>query len=178
MMFKLFHKLSMSIKRKYWRSLFKSETKNKEKALLLGYPLLINKRIKYGKNICIYPNVTFFGDGEIIIGDNVSIGQGAIFYASSGGGIFIGDNSMIAAQTYIIDTDHGIEQGTLIREQQNSFKKIVVEDDCWIAAGAKVLKGTYLHKGCVVGAQSVVKGEFEENSIIVGVPGKVIKKRS
>lgn len=178
MILRLFHKLSMAIKRRYWKFLFKSETKNKETALLLGYPLLINKKVKHGKNVCIYPDVTFFGDGEIEIGDNVNIGQGAIFYASSGGGIFIGNNSMIAAQTYIIDADHGTKAGILIREQNNSIEKVVIEDDCWIAAGAKVLKGTHLHDGCVVGAQSVVKGEFEENSIILGVPGKVVKKRS
>lgn len=137
----------------------------------------INKKVKYGKNVCIYPDVTFFGDGEIEIGDNVNICQGA-FLRFVGGGIFIGNNTMIAAQTYIIDTDHGTKAGILIREQHNSIEKAVIEDDCWIATDAKVLKGAHLHDGCVVGTQSVVKGEFEGNNIILGVPGEAVKKRS
>lgn len=61
----------------------------------------------------------FFGDGLIEIGDNVDIGNGTIIYASqNGGGVKIADNSMIAAQCYIIDTDHGICAGELIRNQK------------------------------------------------------------
>lgn len=49
---------------------------------LVGNVNLINKNIKLGKNVTIYPNVMFFGDGLIEIGDNVDIGNNTIIYAS------------------------------------------------------------------------------------------------
>ncbi|WP_367280882.1 hypothetical protein [uncultured Dubosiella sp.] len=37
-----------------------------------------------------------------------------------------------------------------------------------------MLKGTVLGDNCVVGAGAVVSGQFEENCVIVGNPGKII----
>ena len=46
-----------------------------------------------------------------------------------------------------------------------------------IAAGCKILKGTIIRDGAVIGAQSLVKGEIPENAIAVGIPAKVKKYR-
>lgn len=76
-----------------------------------------------------------FGDGLIEIGDNVDVGNGTIIYASKNGGVKIGNNSMIAAQCYIIDADHGIRGGKLIREQGTTVSPVEIGEDVWIAAG-------------------------------------------
>lgn len=58
---------------------------------LIGNMTLINRNVKCGKNVTIYPDVMFFGDGTIEIGDNVDIGSGTIIYASKcGGGYLLG----------------------------------------------------------------------------------------
>lgn len=147
------------------------------RASLVGNMTLINRNIKCGKNVTIYPDVMFFGDGRIEIGDNVDIGNGTIIYASKAGGVSIGSNTMIAAQCYIIDTDHGIEKGTPMRKQSNVVSSIRIGEDVWIAAGAKILKGSRLEDGCIVGAQSVVKGCIPPNAIAVGVPARTIRYR-
>lgn len=85
---------------------------------------------------------------------------------------------MIAAQCYIIDMDHGIKSGELIRNQNNTVSPVVIGEDVWIAAGAKILKGSVIQDGAIIGAQSVVKGEIPENAVVVGVPARVIKYRS
>ena len=85
---------------------------------------------------------------------------------------------MIAAQCYIIDTDHGIKAGELIRNQQNTVAPVKIGEGVWIAAGCKILKGSVIGDGAVIGAASLVKGEIEENAIAVGVPAKVKKFRS
>ena len=144
---------------------------------LVGKVTLINKNIKLGKNVTIYPDCMFFGDGLIEIGDNVDIGNGTIIYASKCGGVLIGTNSIIAAQCYIIDTDHGIKAGEYMRNQTNTVKSVKIGSDVWIAAGAKILKGSVIYDGAIIGAQSVVKGDIPENAIAVGVPAKVIKYR-
>ena len=171
---KVLSKISQIYRKRY----FKEKTGNSTKSLkILGKLHLVNSNISIGRNCTFFEGVTFFGDGEIVIGDNVSIGQNTLIYSSKNGGVIIGDNSQIAAQSYIIDTDHGIAAGDLIRNQPNTVKKIVIGNDVWIAAGCKILKGSVINNGAIIGASSVVKGEIPENAIAVGIPAKVKKYR-
>ena len=158
---------------------FQELTGNKSEGLkILGKVHLINKNIKIGNNVVIYPEVQFFGDGGITIGDNVSIGNGTIFYSSKkGGGISIGNNTLISAQCYIIDSDHGMERNMLIREQSARISPVSVGNDVWVSAGCKILRGSKIDDGCIVGAMTLIKGAFPPNSIIVGIPGRVVKNR-
>ena len=73
--------------------------------------------------------------------------------------------------------DHGIKGGELIRNQKNIVAPIKIGEDVWIAAGCKILKGSEIGNGAVIGAQSLVKGKIEENAIAVGIPAKTIKFR-
>mgnify|MGYP004606892653 CR=1 FL=1 len=73
--------------RKYREYIFLKKTGNK--ARLVGNVTLINTNVKLGKNVTIYPDVMFFGDGLIEIGDNVDIGNGTVIYASKIGGGYI-----------------------------------------------------------------------------------------
>lgn len=147
------------------------------RAKLHGDIILINRNLKLGKNVSFYPYVQIFGDGLIEIGDNVDIGTGTILYASRNGGIRIGANTLIAAQSYIIDMDHGTSGGELIRNQQNTVSPISIGCDCWIAANVTILKGSVIEDGAIIGAKSLVKGKIEKNSINVGIPAKCIKYR-
>lgn len=168
------NKLSNFIRKLY----FKELTHNDISSLTIcGKIHLINKNIKIGSNVTIYPEVQFFGDGEIIIGDNVSIGNGTILYSSQNGGIKIGNNTLISAQCYIIDSDHGISKNELIRKQTTTVKPVLIGSDVWISAGCKVLKGSNISDGCVIGAMSLINGYIPSYSVAVGIPGKVIKSR-
>lgn len=163
----------------YRKRLFKEATgQDVASVKILGKLNLINKNITVGKRVTFYPDVTLFGDGPIVIGDNVSIGSGTLLYASKdGGGITIGSNTQIAAQCYIIDTDHGIKAGKPIREQQNTVSPISIGEDAWIGADCKILKGSKIGDGAVIGAMSLVKGDIDNNSICVGIPAKTKKIR-
>lgn len=77
---RVFHK----ILRAYRNYAFYAKTGNR--ANLVGRITLINRNIVCGKNVTIYPDVMFFGDGLIEIGDNADIGNGTIIYASKSGG--------------------------------------------------------------------------------------------
>ena len=161
------------------RAVFCSYTKNKKSNInIIGELTLINPNIKVGENVTIYPNCMFFGDGPIVIGDNVNIGNGTVIYSSTnGGGVEIGCGVQIAAQCYIIDMDHGMRKDLSIRQQVNSIAPVKIEPEAWIAAGCKILKGSHIGYGAVIGAGSVVKGEIPSNAIAVGAPAKVKKYR-
>ena len=175
----LFDRVISKFLRVYRKSIFLRKIRCSHRDVtLVGDVTLINRNMTLGHNVTIYPNVMFFGDGPIRIGDNVDIGNGPIIYASkNGGGVTIGSNTMIAAQCYIIDADHGIAANDLMRNQRNAVSPIQIGSDVWIAAGCKVLKSSDIHEGAVIGASSLVKGEISSNAIAVGVPAKVKKFR-
>ncbi|WGX75703.1 acyltransferase [Paraclostridium bifermentans] len=63
-----------------------------------------------------------------------------------------------------------------IRAQGVTNKGIKIGNDCWIGAGAVFLDGAELGDGCVVASNSVVNKRIDNNSIIAGMPAKIIKK--
>lgn len=175
----IFNRIFNKIRRVWRIKVFRAYTKNKKARIkILGKMTLINPNIKCGSNVTFYPDVMLFGDGLIEIGDNVDIGNGTIIYASKTGGVKIGSNTMIAAQNYIIDCDHGIKANMPIRGQANTVEAIEIGENAWIAAGCKILKGSKIGNGAVIGAASVVKGEIPENAIAVGAIAKVKKYRT
>lgn len=164
---------------RYWRKrVFCLSTNNKKKKIqLFGKITCINHNVQCGDNVRFYPDVMLFGDGKIQIDNGVDIGNGTIIYASKAGGVTIGEHTMIAAQCYIIDSDHGMKKGIKMYSQPNIVEAVSIGKDVWIGAGAKILRGSKIGDGAVIGANSVVKGEIPENAIAVGCPAKVIKYR-
>lgn len=174
----LFDRAICKIQREYRKYVFRKKIGCEHKDFsLVGKVTLINRNVRLGHHVTIYPDVMLFGDGRIDIGDNVDIGNGTLLYASKCWGITIGKNTLIAAQSYIIDTDHGMSSEDLIRNQKNTVASVTIGEDVWIAAGCKILRGAQIHDGAVIGAASLVKGEIPSNAIAVGVPAKVIKHR-
>ncbi len=56
--------------------------------------------------------------------------------------------------------------------------RVKIQHHVWLGTGATVLNDTVLAPYTVIGAGSVYKGVSESYDVIVGNPGKVIKKRS
>ena len=63
-----------------------------------------------------------------------------------------------------------------ICEQGMKEEGISIGDDVWIGTGCTILDGVSVGTGCVIGAGSVVKNSIPDNSMVIGTPGKVIKK--
>lgn len=127
---------------------------------IYGAVKIINYNIRAGKNLKLYPDVMIFGDGPIRIGNNVDIGNGTILYASKNGGITIGDDTRIAAQSYIIDMDHGMKKGSKMSGQENTVEPIFIGNDVWIAANCTILKGSTIGDGAVIGAEKSCEGQY------------------
>lgn len=51
---------------------------------------------------------------------------------------------------------------------------IIIEEDCWIGAGAKILAGGHLGRGCIVGAGSIINKEVPPYAVVVGSPAKIV----
>ena len=177
-LFYFFYKFRHKFNTVYRKIIFKKLTGCKhDDFLIVGDITLINTNIEIGRGVTIYPGAMFWGDGEIKIGNNVDIGKDTIIYSSKKGGVYIDDDTQIAAQCYIIDMDHGMKKGTLIRKQPNNTEKIIIGKDVWVAANCTILKGSQINDGAVIGAKSLVKGNVQENAIMIGIPAKKMKYR-
>jgi acetyltransferase-like isoleucine patch superfamily enzyme len=94
------------------------------------------------------------------------------------GNVTIGQDCLIAPHCGIFANNHTFtDLDRPIREQGGSRKGIVIEDNCWLGHRVTVLDGVTIGKGSVIGAGSVVTEDIPPNSIAVGSPARVIRKR-
>ena len=91
--------------------------------------------------------------------------------------IRLGDNVLIGGYVQIIDHNHGFGVNDIIRNQPAEIGEVVIGNDVWIGAGAKILMNCHIGDGAIIGANSVVTGDIPENAIAVGIPARVIKYR-
>lgn len=144
---------------------------------------LSKKGITAGDNVAIgsYAIVectgvlTNLGEG-LRIGNNSNIGD--YNFIGVRGEIVIGDNVLFGPRVSLHAENHVFDSIDIpIKNQGESRKGIIIEDDCWIGSGSTILDGVKLGKGSIIAAGSVVTKDVDEYSIAGGVPAKIIKSR-
>ncbi|MDM8144873.1 acyltransferase [Bacteroides eggerthii] len=172
----LLYRYALALDRRMYR-IYISEKKvfsDMDEIEIYGKFFLNSKKIINGKKVKLWPGVHISGD-NIKIGNNVQIGYGTILLACKG--ITIGSNTQIAAQCYIIDTNHGMKYGELMQSQPLESEAIEIGDDVWIGAQCTVLKGVKIGSHAVIAANSVVNKDVPPYAIVAGSPAKIIKSR-
>lgn len=142
-----------------------------KKGVILGKNIVLGRgtRIQCSGSLC------HVGQG-IRIGDHTTFGNDCFFGAA--GGIVIGQDVIAGQYIRFHSENHKYNDlNRLIRRQGTVRRGIKVGNNCWIGSGAVFLDGAQLGDGCVVAANAVVTGIFPENSVIGGIPAKVMKKR-
>ena len=121
-------------------------------AILLG-------DVTIGKDCGIYPHAVIRGDqNSIEIGDGSNVQDCCVIHVNNEHPVKIGKNVSIGHLAMI----HGA----------------TIEDECLIGINATVLNGAKIGSGSVIGANALVTTgtEIPKNSLVLGVPGKVIKQ--
>lgn len=139
------------------------------------------KSIQFGNNVRIgafsriITSTSFNKIGSHIqIGNNVGIGEFA--YLGGGGGLDIGNDCIIGQYFSCHPENHLFENpDQLIRLQGVSRKGIKIGNNCWIGAKVTILDGVNIGDNCVIAAGAVVTKSMPDNSVIGGVPAKIIK---
>ena len=89
----------------------------------------------------------------------------------------IGSNSLFSANVFITNMDHDYKEiGVPVINQEFLSKNTKIGVNCFIGYGVVIQAGTILGDNCVVGANSVLRGEYPKNSVIVGAPGRIVKQ--
>lgn len=88
------------------------------------------------------------------------------------GGIIIEDDVKIGPRVNLTTENHPLnpdERKTLLT------KPIVIKRNAWIGAGATILPGVTIGENAVVAAGALVSRDVPPNTVVAGVPAKVVK---
>ena len=103
----------------------------------------------------------------ISIPPEANIGKGLLI--NHFGGIIINDGTRMGDFCTI---SHGVTLGN----KRPGGRSPAIGNNVYIAAGAKILGDITIGDNCIIGANAVVMGSMPANSIIAGIPAKVMKK--
>lgn len=109
--------------------------------------------IEFGSNVHVNLSCYFMDGATITIGNNCFIGPYTGFYTA-------------AHPNAPAPRNEGLEQA----------RPITVGDNCWFGANVSVMPGVTIGDNCVIAAGAVVTKDMPDNSIIGGVPARVIRE--
>ncbi|MDR2977521.1 MAG: acyltransferase [Streptococcaceae bacterium] len=138
--------------------------------------LFLGDNVKIGDNskLMISGTLSDLGKG-LRIGSNTSFSENTFF--GSAGGIIIGSDVIAGQNVRFHAENHKFDNsGVLIRLQGVSHKGIKLGSNIWIGSGVTILDGSNIGDNCVIASGAVIQKEFPDNSIIGGVPAKVIRR--
>ena len=108
---------------------------------------------------------------NITIGKNVFINTGCRFQDQ--GGIRIGDHVLIGHNVVLATLNHDFAP---YNRATMHPAPIHIEDRVWIGANATVVPGVTIGENSIVAAGAVVTKDVPPNTIVGGVPAKVLKR--
>ena len=117
------------------------------------------------------PFYTNYGQ-SIQLGKNVFINHACSFLDI--GGITIEDNVQIGPRVNITSENHPLDptdRTTLI------LKPVIIRRNAWIGAGATILPGVIIVENAIVAAGAVVSRDVPSNTVVAGIPAKVVKEQ-
>lgn len=123
-----------------------------ERTKVVG-PVFCAGKIKTGRNCWLGRNFTIHGDGIVEIGDNCNIAPDVTF--------------LTGGQT--TEPQEG-EDG------EDHRPSICVEEGCWVGTGVILCQNITIGKGCMVIPNTCVMKNLPENTLVGGVPARVMKK--
>jgi acetyltransferase-like isoleucine patch superfamily enzyme len=123
------------------------------------------------------------GQFSFLYGSSIYINQGAILELESGycnlncsiscfEHITIGSGVYISEQVLIRDSD----DHRILDESHKVTKPIHIGNHVWIGMRSAILKGVTIGDGAIVAAGSVVTNDVPANSLVGGVPARVLKE--
>ena len=115
------------------------------------------------------PFYTNFGR-HIKLGKNVFINHACSFLDL--GGITIEDEVQIGPRVNLITENHPLEPSD---RKSLLLNRILIKRNAWIGAGATILPGVTIGENAVVAAGAVVNKDVAANTVVAGIPAKVIK---
>ncbi len=141
-------------------------------------------RLSLARGVWIGDECEIFAGPEVRIGSRTSLQSRSQIL----GQVSIGSGCVCAANMYVSSGSHRFadephlpvrvqDRRAATRPDVATSRAVSIGDDCWIGINVVILPGVVIGRGCVVGANSVVRSDVPPYSVIAGAPAKVLKSR-
>lgn len=116
------------------------------------------------------PFYTDFGK-NITVGKNVFIN--ACCHFQDHGGVSLGDGCQIGHNVVFATLNHGL----VPEDRQTTYPApITLGKNVWVGSNSTILQGVTIGDNAVIAAGAVVTKDVPENTIVGGVPARIIRK--
>ena len=133
-----------------------------------------NGKIHIGEKSFFFDNVEVQSRGLLKIGNNVHVNNYSRIVALDK--VIIGNNVTIAQFVSILDHDHKFDIINNKLELDGYITSpITIGNNVWIADKVTILKGVTIGDNVIIGSNSLVNKDVKSNSIIGGIPAKLLK---
>jgi len=155
----------------------------------IQYPFIVRgpQYITLGHNTLIAPRLRMDAidseggkkfNPQIIIGNNVIINFDC--HIGCVCNVKIGDNVLIAGKVYITDHSHGDTSPESLKQPPASREiiskgPVIIENNVWIGECVSILPNVKIGENSIIGANSVVTKDVPPNTVVAGVPARIIK---
>ena len=115
---------------------------------------------------------------------NITIGNDVVFNTDIHIGcinkIVIGNKCLFASRIYITDHDHGdttFKSLSLPPTKRKLISKgaVIIKDNVWVGEGVAILSGVTIGENAIIATNAVVTKDVPANSVVGGIPAKIIK---
>lgn len=130
----------------------------------------------FGSGSRIYSMARIYVPRSVSIGRNVSIND--FVHIWGGGGVIIGDNTLIAAHCVITSQTHDVSAlklGKLYR-QTAVASGVKIGNNVWIGSGVIILPGVTIGNDSVVAAGAVVTRDVPAGTLVAGMPARPVRR--
>ena len=115
----------------------------------------------------------WFGGSRVAIGAGTYVNFGCVF--DNLAPVSIGARCDIGMRTMFVTSTHEVGPAER-RAGPLAGKPVVVEDGCWIGAGATILPGVTVRAGCIVASGAIVTKDCEPNGLYAGSPARRVRE--
>lgn len=136
-----------------------------------------HSHISIGKGALLESNtkISATDGGYLTLGKMVGINRNCMIMCHKQ--VTIGDNTIMGPGVCIYDHDHLFDSKNGVSRNIYECSPVIIGNNCWIGAGAIILRGTQIGDNCLIAAGCVLKGYYADGSIVIQKREETIKQK-
>ena len=144
------------------------------------------KDIELGEFVTLYGTIQSQSGGQVVMGDYTRLGKGSIIRCVER--VSVGSYTAIADNVVISDNgNHPIDpvfrrkmkedalDGDMRLWKHSDHSPVIIGENVWVCEGARINRGVTIGDNAIIAAGAIVTKDVPANSIVAGIPAKVIK---
>ncbi len=130
----------------------------------------VGRNVRFDKGFRV-----FHGAKNINVGNNVYLTDVLLNAGDNAGSIKIEDFVFFSHKVMVIARGHDYQKLDKERQEAITEAPILIKRGAWIGSGVTILKGVTIGQNAVIAAGSLVTKNVDDNTIVAGVPARLIK---